>query len=371
MHRAPYRPMIWALAALVALGSRLAAQTVEERGPQEAPKPAEGAPAKVDSASEEPKPGKISGYIFGDYYYFPRHRDAKFDGQNGFWFRRVYLSYDRDLGTAWTSRVRLELNSPSLQEPQDRLRPYLKDAYLRWTKGSHSLLFGLSPSPTLDLVEGFWGFRHLEKTALDLHRWADSRDTGLAAKGTFDKGKKFGYHAMVGTGTGTRNEVDKDKRVYLALSVRPAKGWVFEAYGDWENRRADTDLATFQVFGGREGQRAKVGVQFAHQKRQQGPAKDDLELDILSIWVTGRISSKTMWVVRVDRGFDPDPSGASIAYLPFDERSKSTFVLGGLDYLPIPSVHITPNVEVVTYDGSSGSKPETDVVARLTMFWTF
>ena len=100
MKRAPYRTMIWALAVLVALGSRLAAQTVEERGPQEAPKPAEGAPAKADSASEEPKPGKISGYIFGDYYYFPSHHDAKFDGQNGFWFRRVYLTYLSVVGSA-------------------------------------------------------------------------------------------------------------------------------------------------------------------------------------------------------------------------------------------------------------------------------
>lgn len=355
MTRLCHRILLFALAS-IALAPRLAAQ---------------GSTQPV-AASDEPKPGRFSGYVFGDYYYFLQDHDRTFDdGQNGLWFRRVYLTYDRDLGAAWTTRLRLEFNSPSLQETQDRLRPYLKDVYLKWTGGAHSLLLGLSPTPTLELVEASWSFRHLEKTALDLHRWAESRDTGLAAKGSFDKAKRFGYHAMVGTGTGTRNEVDKDKRFYLSLSARPAKRWVFEAYGDWEPHPDHADLATLQVFGGFEAPRVKAGVQYAHQTRQQGSASADLELDILSAWGSGKISEKTLWVVRIDRGFDPDPSGASIPYLPFDPTAKSTLVIAGLEHLPIPSVHLTPNVEIVAYDGSGGSKPKTDVVARLTLYWTF
>ena len=176
---------------------------------------------------------------------------------------------------------------------------------------------------------------------------------------------------MAGTGTGTRNEVDQDKRLYLSLSARPARRWVLEAYGDWENRKDHADVATFQAFGGFETGRVKVGLQYAHQKRQQGATKADLELGNLSAWGSGKFSEKTLWVLRVDRGFDPDPAGASIPYLPFDPSTESTLLIVGVEHLPIPSVHITPNVEIVTYDASGGSKPATDVVARLTVYWTF
>jgi hypothetical protein len=193
---------------------------------------------------------------------------------------------------------------------------------------------------------------------------------GLAAKGSFDKGKTLGYHAMLGTGTGTRNETDKNKRLYLSLWARPSKGWVFEVYGDFENRAEQKDVQTLQGFAGYEAGRVKVGLQYAHQTRQQGFDVEDLSLDLASAWVSGKISDKTLVHVRVDRSEDADPTGPTIAYLPFDATAKSTLFIAGLDFLPIPSVHIAPNVEVIAYDGVTPA-PATEVVGRLTLYWTF
>lgn len=340
------------------------------KAPETPPPPPKPEAKKEEPKKDEPKPIKVSGYVFGDVYYFAQDHDAKFDGQNGLWFRRAYFTVDRDLGTAWSVRFRLEVNSPSLQQTQDTLKPYVKDAYVRWTHGAQNVFLGISPSPTWELIEGVWGYRHVEKTPLDLHSWASSRDTGLAAKGTFDKGKKFGYHAMIGTGTGVRSEVNKEKRFYLALSARPTKSWVFEAYADFERRPDDKDIRTLQAFGGYEAKSVRLGLQYARQKRQQGPGKADLELDLLSGFATGKISPKVLWLARVDRGFDPDPGGAAIPYLPFDPTAKSTLFLAGLEFLPIPSVHLTPNFEIITYDDAD-AKPKTDVVARLSFYWTF
>lgn len=335
----------------------------------EAP-PAPEPPKKDEPKKDEPKPLKVSGYVFGDVYYFAQDHDAKFDGQGGLWFRRGYLTVDRDLGSAWSARLRLEVNSPSLQETQDRLRPYVKDAYLRWTRGRHQVFVGMSQSPTWGLVEEFWGYRHVEKTPLDLKKWGDSRDTGVGVKGSFDKDKKYGYHAMVGTGTGTRSETDKDKKLHLAVSARPVKGWVFEVYGDFENRKDEKDVSTLQGFAGYETKSFRGGLLYAHQTRQQGTGRADLELDLLSAFATGKIGERAWWVARADQGFDPEPAGASISYLPFAPTAKSTFLLAGLDLLPNPSVRVTPNVEVITYGGAT-PRPRTDVVARITLYWTF
>ncbi len=344
------------VAVLVTVGA-LALQAQEP--PQPAPAPA--------PAAEESRPGKLTGLVFGDYYAFPSHHAAQFERQNGLWLRRLYLTYDRELSASWSTRWRLELNSPSLQEAQDRLRPYLKDAYLRWSHGRHSLFMGLSPTPPFELAEANWGFRHVEKLASDLHRWIETRDTGLAARGKLGR---LGYHVMLGAGAGIRNEVDRDKRVYLALSHEPSQSVQLEAYGDFEKRAGERDVQTLQVFAGWRTPRARAGALYVHQRRGQGAAQADLELDLLSAWGTRRLGARAWGLLRVDRSFDPDPAGATIAYLPFDARAKSTLWLAGVEFQPIPAVHLTPNVELITYDGVQ-PKPSSDVGLRLTLFWTF
>ena len=84
----------------------------------------------VQTAPDYPR-GKISGYMFGDYYYNlagdPNHHYnsagadsgalVNIDGNgkqaitrdlNGFQFRRVYLQLDNDLSARYSTRVRLE-----------------------------------------------------------------------------------------------------------------------------------------------------------------------------------------------------------------------------------------------------------------------
>ena len=52
----------------------------------------------------------VTAYAFGDYYYMQNHNPA-YDGQHGFWLRRVYLTYDRDISDKFKARVRFEMNS--------------------------------------------------------------------------------------------------------------------------------------------------------------------------------------------------------------------------------------------------------------------
>jgi hypothetical protein len=40
----------------------------------------------------QPTSGKLSGYLFGDYYMVSQHHNPAIKGMNGFWFRRVYFT---------------------------------------------------------------------------------------------------------------------------------------------------------------------------------------------------------------------------------------------------------------------------------------
>jgi len=126
--------------------------------------------------------GKISGYMFGDYYYVAANHNRDLENQNGFWFRRIYFTYDKGLSEAFAIRFRLEFNSPGDFSTKAKLEPYIKDAYLQWKAPRHSILFGVSPAPTWEVIETVWGYRSVGKTPLDLQKFGDSRDFGMPSR---------------------------------------------------------------------------------------------------------------------------------------------------------------------------------------------
>ena len=52
--------------------------------------------------------GKLSGYMFGDYFYIAASHDENLEDRSGFLFRRIYLTYDKDLEEGFSVRLRLE-----------------------------------------------------------------------------------------------------------------------------------------------------------------------------------------------------------------------------------------------------------------------
>ena len=263
-------------------------------------------------AAEEPS-GKISGQMIGDYYAIVSNHDPSLEKQNGFWFRRIYLTYDKGLTEGFSIRARMEFSSPGDFKTNAKLEPNLKDGYLKWTRGDHRILFGLSPTPTWSRVEGIYGYRSVEKTSLDLQKLGSSRDFGLSLGGALGSGKKLHYHFMVGNGSGTGSETNKDKKIYLSLAVKPVKGLTVEVYGDWENRPGDTDRSTVQVLTGYEAEAGRFGLQFGRQTRKGGPGTSNLNLEILSLFGAGIFTEKVWGFVRFDRMFDKNPDGNKIS----------------------------------------------------------
>jgi hypothetical protein len=100
---------------------------------------------------------KFSGLVFGDYYAFAAsHLDA-WEGQHGFWIRRVYATYDHTFAPRLSARARLEINgNGELEGGPFTVR--LKDALLRWRfAGRQALVLGLQATPTIEFVQEVWG----------------------------------------------------------------------------------------------------------------------------------------------------------------------------------------------------------------------
>jgi hypothetical protein len=343
------------LAAVLVLAAPLAAQA-----PLAPPAPA------TPAAKPWYEKVEISGLLFGDAYAVVDHHDPDIDGQWGFWLRRGYLTVDFALAKAWSARFRLEVNSPGDFESSTRMTPFVKDAYVSWKDKGHELYLGISPAPTFERVENFWGYRAVEKTPLDLYRLGSSRDFGVAYKGQMADGK-LATHAMLGNGAGEGGETNKGKKAMLSVAFLPTKGLVIELYADAEDRPDSTDRTTFHSFVGFKGARSRYAVEYATQKREaaEGPDQTVSVGSIFGVWDLGE---KLSLLARVDRAFEGIPDAGAIPYLGLAEDTEFDLVLVGLDYRIHRMVSLIPNLEYVSYRETDGHPPpDDDLIARLTL----
>jgi hypothetical protein len=334
-------------------------------------------PPEAPAPVQEPDAGepafKISGLVYADYYYVAANHRDDLEDRNGFWLRRIYLTYDHALKKALSLRVRLEANSEGDFVSSGVSTVYLKDAWLKWEGGSHALVFGLASTPHIEFVETFQGYRSIEKTPFDFYRWDASRDLGVALQGWLGSSQRTRYSVQVGNGSGTGSEVDRSKAVRGQVTHRFAGGVALEGYADWQDRPDDRDVSTLEAFAGWQHGRWRASLQYGWQKRREAAdGGGDLNLEFLSVFAAVRMTASVTIVGRIDRNFDPIPDGETIDYMPFADTARSLFGFAAVDVTLAETVHLIPNVEWTTYGrGPDGTTPASDFVPRVTLFFSW
>jgi len=331
-------------------------------------------PPPAAKAEEAPAPAfKISGLVYGDYYYVLQNHRDDLEDQNGFWIRRLYFTYDHALSKSLSLRVRLEANSKGDFKSTGVATPYIKDAWLKWAFGAHALVFGMAPTPNIDHVDNFQGYRSVEKNPLDLYRWDSSRDLGLILQGGLGKDSRTRFSVQFGNGSGTGSEINASKAVRGQLIHRFRRGLVLEAYADWQDQPNGRDVSTLEAFAGWQEKTWRASLQYGHQSRTgAGPGGSDLSLDFFSAFAAVQVTSRVTLLGRIDRNFDPIPNGETTDYMPFSDQAKSVFGYVGVDVMLTKNVHLIPNLETTFYgEAKDGTTPGTDVVPRVTLFFSW
>lgn len=313
--------------------------------------------------------GTFSGLMYGDYYYMVKNHDKDVENMNGFWFRRIYLTYDNTIDDRFSIRFRYELNSAGDFESSSGITTKVKDAYLQWSLGRHRLVFGISPIPTSYTIEKNWGYRSLAKSAFTFHRMGSTRDFGISAKGTFGPANKWYYHMTVGNGTGSGTETNKHKKIMGAIGFHPIPSITIEIYGDYDARTNDNDRYAYQLYGYYKFKSgSNIGIHYGYQKRDGAQVVD---FDFVSFLGAFSFSEKLKFVGRLDRTFAPSPDGKKITYYPFDNTTEATMMIAGVDWKAASGVNFIPNIVLTFYDEVNGRQPDTDCMPRLTLFYKF
>jgi hypothetical protein len=317
--------------------------------------------------------GKISGLVFGDYYWIASDHNSDLKGNNGFWIRRIYFTYDQKISKSFSTRFRLEMNSEGNFMNNAKLHPYVKDAYLKWTHNRQNIIAGLSPTPASSFVVSVWGYRSVEKTALVLQKMAGTRSLGLSFKGDIGENDDWHYFFMFGNGGSVKTGLNKDKKFMLSLAYNITDRITIQAYGGWDDESNRGDIYTTQGFLAYQTKEIHVGILYAHQIQQKTlSGQNNLVLNIASIFASFNIINKIKGLLRVDHLFEANPVGENISYIPFSSQAQSTLLIAGADIKFAPKVHLIPNIETVVYGQTSmGTNPLTDVIPKLTLYYNF
>ena len=307
----------------------------------------------------------IKGLLFGDAYYLPSHHLESGNNAAGLVLRRGYLTFDGNLSARTFWRLRFELNQSGKFETYD-FEADFKDLYMGWKLGNHTLVAGLSPTLTFDVIEAQWGLRYLMRTPMDL-QGAPSRDTGVSLKGPLNASGSLKYRTMIGT----RLEFGAENSEYAAFSAAinwtPAPRWNMDFYLYRESRRGPRDITAVQAYLSRITESLRWGIQYSHVDREE-----DSPLKLASTYLVKKTGAKTSLIGRIDRIFEPSPRGNNIAYIPFDPTAPATMFLGAWEYRWLPNLKLTPNLIVIDYDkNDEGETPRTDFYVRLTAYYRF
>ena len=303
------------------------------------------------------------GLAYIDYSYLIASDDPDAEGENGFDYRRIYLTADAALGEGFQARVRLEARGSSTTL-QGRPAPFVKDAWLRWESApeGHRVGLGVQPPPVFTVAEDVWGYRSLDATILDRTGVRDSRDMGLQVDGPLAAGGALRYALMVGNGNGVRPEAPGEggKRVYAQLQFDPRgplQATLGADYGEEVPAEgAGRSSTRVSAFVGGVTERHRVGVEafYVHDDDVLGGASIDGAG--VSVFGIAGVSERVSLVGRYDY---TDADGGR-------DGQGEHYGLAAVAYRPAPAVALMPNVLVTVPEGA-----EATVLGRFTAAFQF
>jgi hypothetical protein len=328
--------------------------------------------------------GRISGYVFGDYYYNvagdPIHRynaagsdsaktnidssPAQQIGKdlNGFQIRRIYFQLDNDLSIKYSTRFRLEADSKSLTS-DGKIGVNVKAAYVQVKSAFRraDVFAGILTTPIWENVEEFWQYRSIEKTIADFRGLGSSADLGAEVKGAFDADRTVGYYVMVGNGIGQKNEDNRYKKFYFGFPAKFGDLRV-EVYSDYEYQFGGLSHVTYKGWTGYEFKKGAIGLEAVDRVNHRPAANQEP----FGLSLFGRAAPRPTLAAfaRVDL-WQPDRR--------LDNRVDSQLWIAGIDWQPYKDVHFMPNFEYQRFDakGTAVKPAHNEMQARVTFYYRF
>lgn len=341
--------------------------------------------------TSEPK-NRIWGYAFGDLIY-------KAQGDTLYWgnteyagleektigsnLRRLFLGYDSKITENIKARVLVESKANTTTK-EGRFGLAVIYGCMEWEQvlsfiPNSRARIGLIPTPIFALPEKTWGYRSVEKDALDLRGIGKVIDQGFSLSGDFNKKKTAGFSLMVGNGTGNKPGIDKYLEYYASLYTKLWKNQLtIELLGDFVRKTPDTRQAFVRSFVSIEKPLWTFGIEASQALTEEEVSGGIKQVNPLSFSLflsnrLGLLGENWRSFVRYDfynpaTKYDSEGGYASPSQH-YDEHSYWF----GLHYKMKEKINFMPNIIVNQYKPKNSDvvKRKADIVPRLTVYFQF
>lgn len=269
------------------------------------------------------------------YYEYSYNTDTDTEISNKFEFHRVYFGLEKELSNKLSYKFLTDVGRIS---EDGRLEVYLKNAKIDWTTQLGIFIIGMQGLNVFEVQKNTWGYRSIDKTAMNRNKWASSADMGI---GYYQKYKELNYSILVTNGAGYKNpENDSYKKLSAQAFYGPSKlnsktGWNIGGVVTYEPYTNNDYKLVKGIFGGFSSGLIRVGTEF--DKLYNSGLGESIK--IVSGYANIELNHRFNIFGRIDNLTNSDYT--------------NNYFIAGISVMPEKGLKIMPNIR---YTSNSDSK---------------
>ena len=294
--------------------------------------------------------GKIGGVTYFDY--------TNSKEKSAFVLKRQYFSYGIDISDEVKFRVVFDVGRTDIgtvlrkdggEKSEDtRLVAFLKKAQIDYRTSYGKISMGLIGMNTYNIQEKNWGYRFIEKSAIDKYKFSSTADLGIGFSRTLVNQLKMSLQVV--NGEGYKNpQSDKYHKIAFNSTYGEhnlVKNSGFNAGVVYTTEQTDDKPNTMaSLFGGFAGMGLRLGGQFNMLK------EEGIESQIISVSSNYSMTDKLDAFVRYDM-FDPNTDEID------GWKDNSTYLIAGIQLSCGNGLLVAPNIRMESYEDDLDSATE-------------
>ena len=298
--------------------------------------------------------GKIGGVTYFNY--------TNAEEKSAFNFQRQYFSYGVNVSDDVSFKVIFDvgptnkgdvvyLNKEGVLEnisEDTRLVAFLKKAQIDYRTSYGKISMGLIGMNTYNIQEKNWGYRFIEKSAMDKYGFSSTADLGIGFSRALVNQLKMSLQVV--NGEGYKNpQSDKYHKIAFNSTYGEhnlVKNSGFNAGVVYTTEPTDDEPNTMiSLFGGFAGMGLRLGGQFNMLK------KGGIESQVISVSSNYSMTDKLDAFVRYDM-FDPNIDEID------EGKDNSTYLIAGIQLSCGNGLLVAPNIRMESYEDDSDSATE-------------
>ena len=278
--------------------------------------------------------GKIGGITYFDY--------TKIEDGSAFNLNRQYFSYAVDMSDDIKFKVIFDVGRSATDS---RLNTYLKKAQVNYKTSYANISLGLIGTNTYGVQEKNWGYRFIEKSAIDLHKYSSTADIGIGFSRSLIDNLNMSLQVVNGEGF-KQPQGDKYHKISFNTTYGERRLNKNDGYNTgivYSTEATDSEPTNMiSAFGGFAGMGLRLGAEYDLL------TKGDTESSIISVNANYGIIDNIDAFVRYDIWDDND----SVI------KNGKNYLIAGVLFNCDNGLSLAPNMRIESFENDSESKTE-------------